>query len=156
MAEQNVITSMLDDFVNEQPISTAICIGQDVSQAAHHLSIQWDYFNVSDFLNLPFIMRYDFALVLMDTEEFINLDDKTKSQLLVRLRDLMSKRFVVAARLKDEKLLRSLGLTQLIDRTTVEADFALWQFNILTYKHVPDWFNSKFWANPENWNKFRW
>ncbi|MFI7908468.1 DUF6231 family protein, partial [Acinetobacter baumannii] len=21
---------------------------------------------------------------------------------------------------------------------------------------VPDWFNSKFWANPENWNKFRW
>ncbi|MFI7852446.1 DUF6231 family protein, partial [Acinetobacter baumannii] len=22
--------------------------------------------------------------------------------------------------------------------------------------HVPDWFNSKFWANPENWNKFRW
>ncbi|MFE1698566.1 DUF6231 family protein, partial [Acinetobacter baumannii] len=24
------------------------------------------------------------------------------------------------------------------------------------YKHVPDWFNSKFWANPENWNKFRW
>ncbi|MFY5624612.1 DUF6231 family protein, partial [Acinetobacter baumannii] len=27
---------------------------------------------------------------------------------------------------------------------------------ILTYKHVPDWFNSKFWANPENWNKFRW
>ncbi|MGM7373388.1 DUF6231 family protein, partial [Acinetobacter baumannii] len=46
--------------------------------------------------------------------------------------------------------------TQLIDKTSHDSDFALWQFNILTYKHVPDWFNSKFWANPENWNKFRW
>ena len=47
----------------------------------------------------------------------------------------------------DEQLLRSLGFTQLIDKTSHDSDFALWQFNILTYKHVPDWFNSKFWAN---------
>ena len=31
-----------------------------------------------------------------------------------------------------------------------------WQFNILTYKQVPDWLNARFWANPENWTKFRW
>jgi len=62
----------------------------------------------------------------------------------------------VVSRLQDEKLLRSLGLTQLIDKTVHGTDFALWQFNILTYKHVPDWFNSKFWANPENWDKYRW
>ena len=112
MAGQNVITSMLDDLSKEQPIATALCIGQNID---HHASIQWHYFNVTDFLNLPFTQRYE-----------------------------------------DEKLLRSLGFTQLIDKTTHESNFALWQFNILTYKHVPDWFNSKFWANPENWNKFRW
>ncbi len=78
------------------------------------------------------------------------------SQILVKLRDLFAKRLVVISKLQDEKLLRALGFTQLIDKTTHEADFALWQFNILTYKHVPDWFNSKFWANPENWDKFRW
>ena len=72
------------------------------------------------------------------------------------MRDLFAKRLVVVSRLQDEKLLRSLGLTQLIDKTVHGADFALWQFNILTYKHVPDWFNSKFWANPENWDKYRW
>lgn len=82
--------------------------------------------------------------------------DLQKSQLLVKLRDLLAKRIVVACQLKDEQLLRSLGFTQLIDKTLHQNDFALWQFNILTYKHVPDWFNSKFWANPENWNKFRW
>ncbi len=30
MAELNVITSMLDDLSQEQPISTALCIGQDL------------------------------------------------------------------------------------------------------------------------------
>ncbi|MBL8282614.1 DUF6231 family protein [Acinetobacter junii] len=153
MAEQNVITSMLDDLSKEQPIHTALCIGQKIDQNA---SIQWSYFSVTDFLNLPFTQRYDLGFVLFDTEEMQTISDSQKSQLLVKLRDLMAKRIVVVSKLTDEKLLRSLGFTQLIDKTTHESDFALWQFNILTYKHVPDWFNSKFWANPENWDKFRW
>ncbi|MFW1951392.1 MULTISPECIES: DUF6231 family protein [Acinetobacter] len=153
MAEQNVIASMLDDLSKEQSIHTALCIGQHIDQNA---SIQWHYFNVTDFLNLPFTQRYDLGFVLFDTDEMQSISEVQKSQLLVKLRDLMAKRIVVVSKLNDEKLLRSLGFTQLIDKTTHDSDFALWQFNILTYKHVPDWFNSKFWANPENWNKFRW
>lgn len=156
MAELNVITSMLDDLSKEQPVHTAICIGQNLEQYDLNQTIQWYYFNVSDFLNLPFTQRYDLAFVLFDTDETLNLSMQDKSKLLVKLRDLMAKRLVVVSRLDDEKLLRSLGFTQLIDKTMHDNDFALWQFNILTYKHVPDWFNSKFWANPENWNKFRW
>ncbi|MGX5698268.1 DUF6231 family protein [Acinetobacter kookii] len=156
MAEQNVITSMLDDLSKEQPIQTALCIGQNLAQYDNNQSIQWHYFNVTEFLNLPFTQRYDLGFVVMDAQELALLSDVQKSQLLVRLRDLMAKRIVVVSRLQDEKLLRALGFTQLIDKTRHDSDFALWQFNILTYKHVPDWFNSKFWANPENWNKFRW
>ncbi|MHA3982139.1 DUF6231 family protein [Acinetobacter venetianus] len=153
MAEQNVITSMLDDLSQEQPIHTALCIGQQIDQNA---SIQWHHFNVTDFLSLPFTQRYDLGFVLFDTDEMQIINDTQKAQLLVKLRDLMAKRIVVVSKLNDEKLLRSLGFTQLIDKTAHDSDFALWQFNILTYKHVPDWFNSKFWANPENWDKFRW
>ena len=156
MAEQNVITSMLDDLSKEQPIQTALCIGQNLAQYNNNQSILWHYFNVTEFLNLPFARRYGLGFVVMDSQELVALSDVQKSQLLVKLRDLMAKRIVVVSRLQDEKLLRSLGFTQLIDKTRHDSDFALWQFNILTYKHVPDWFNSKFWANPENWNKFRW
>jgi len=46
MAEQNVITSMLDDLSNEQPIQTALCIGQNLAQYDNNQSIQWHYFNV--------------------------------------------------------------------------------------------------------------
>ncbi|ENU20380.1 hypothetical protein F994_01439 [Acinetobacter bohemicus ANC 3994] len=156
MAEQNVITSMLDDLFKEQPIQTALCIGQNLEQYDNNQSIQWHYFSVTEFLNLPFTQRYDVGFVLLDSQELLAISNIQKSQLLVKLRDLMAKRIVVVSQLQDEKLLRALGFTQLIDRTLHDRDFALWQFNILTYKHVPDWFNSKFWANPENWNKFRW
>ena len=156
MAEQNVITSMLDDLFKEQPIQTALCIGQNLEQYDNNQSIQWHYFSVTEFLNLPFTQRYDVGFVLLDSQELLAISNTQKSQLLVKLRDLMAKRIVVVSQLQDEKLLRSLGFTQLIDKTLHDRDLALWQFNILTYKHVPDWFNSKFWANPENWNKFRW
>ncbi|MCL6240047.1 MULTISPECIES: DUF6231 family protein [Acinetobacter] len=156
MAEQNVITSMLDDLSKEQPISTAICIGQDLEQYNQFHPIQWQHFNVTEFLNLPFTQRFDLGFVILDTEMMLSLDQQQKTQMLVKLRDLFAKRIVVVSKLHDEQLLRALGFTQLIDKTTHESDFALWQFNILTYKHIPDWFNSKFWANPENWDKFRW
>ena len=154
MAEESVITLMLDDLSKEQPIATALCLGQDISHTA--ANITWQYFNVSEFLNLPFQMRHDVALVMLNSPELSQLSEAQKSQLLVKLRDLMAKRIVVLSALSDEKLLRALGFTQLIDKTTHAHDFALWQFNILTYKHVPDWLNAKFWANPENWDKFRW
>ena len=152
MAEKNVITLMLDDLSKQQPIHSALCIGgQHIEPYA---AIQWHYFSVTECLSLPFTQRYDFALVCLNRTEMHDVNDAQKTQLLVKLRDLMAKRMLVVSTLQDEKLLRSLGFTQLLDQTT--QDFALWQFNILTYKHVPDWFNSKFWANPENWDKYRW
>ena len=32
----------------------------------------------------------------------------------------------------------------------------LWQFNLYDYKPLPNWLNSDYWANPENWDKQRW
>ncbi len=48
MAEKNVITSMLDDLSKEQPIQTAVCLGQDLSQD-YAQTIQWNHFNVTEF-----------------------------------------------------------------------------------------------------------
>ena len=156
MAEQNVITSMLDDLSQEQPIQTALCIGQNLEQYDQNQSIRWAYFNVTELLSLPFTQRYDLGFVVLDNTEMSSLLDVTKAQFLVKLRDLMAKKLVVVATEQDNKLMRSLGFTQLIEKLAQGNDLAIWQFNILNYKHVPDWFNSKYWANPENWNKFRW
>lgn len=156
MAEQNVITSMLDDLSQEQSIQTALCIGQNLEQYDQNQSIRWAYFNVTELLSLPFTQRYDLGFVVLDNTEMSSLSDVTKAQFLVKLRDLMAKKLVVVATEQDNKLMRSLGFTQLIEKSAQGNDLAIWQFNILNYKHVPDWFNSKYWANPEHWNKFRW
>lgn len=55
---------------------------------------------------------------MLDTAETEHLSEQIMSQILVKLRDLFAKRLVVISRLQNEKLLRALGFTQLIDKTT--------------------------------------
>ena len=80
MAEQNVITSMLNDLFKEQPIQTALCIGQNLEQYDNNQSIQWHYFSVTEFLNLPFTQRYDVGFVLLDSQELLAISNIQKSQ----------------------------------------------------------------------------
>jgi hypothetical protein len=79
-------------------------------------------------------------------------------QLVAAMRDLLARRMLVFVpeNLLDDTTLRGLGLTL---QARLEADAASWQawsYDIRTYKPVPDWLNPRFWANPENWDKYRW
>ena len=154
MPKINVITALLDDLSKEQPIYSALCLGQDFSAVAP--DIAWQYFNVFDFLNLPFQRRDDLAIVMLNATDLACLNDAQKSQILVKLRDLMAKRIVVISTQQDEKLLRALGFSQIMHDLQAQQGAILWQFNILTYKHVPDWLNAKYWANPQHWDQYRW
>ncbi|GAB3046320.1 DUF6231 family protein [Acinetobacter apis] len=155
MAEQHVLTSLLDDLRQQQPIHTALCLGQDITVYSPE-AINWQYFNASDFLNLPFTQRYDLAVVVLHEQTVSDLPNEQQSQLIVKLRDLMAKRLIVIADQKQAQQLRALGLTQMLNQILDDEQLMVWQFNILNYKQVPDWLNSRFWANPEHWNKFRW
>ena len=37
-----------------------------------------------------------------------------------------------------------------------EPTLKAWQFNLYDYKPLPQWLNANYWANPENWGKYRW
>ncbi len=39
---------------------------------------------------------------------------------------------------------------------TIKNKLKIWQFNLYDYKPQPDWLNAKYWANPENFDKYRW
>ena len=76
-------------------------------------------------------------------------------ELLAALRDRANRRVVVhvgEARIGgdvDQRLV-ALGYRR------VNADDALYLFDIETYKDTPDWLNPRNWANPELWDKYRW
>lgn len=79
-------------------------------------------------------------------------------QLIAALRDLLARQSLVFVpeRLLDDATLLGLALTR---QARYELDGEAWQawsYDIRTYKPVPDWLNPKFWANPENWDRYRW
>jgi len=49
----------------------------------------------------------------------------------------------------DETMFRALGFT--LCATDATAGMRIHEYDIETYKSVPDWLNSRFWANPERW-----
>ncbi|MDN5566054.1 MAG: DUF6231 family protein [Psychrobacter sp.] len=80
--------------------------------------------------------------------------------LLMRYRDLYAAHLIIAV--SQEIDLRHYGLIPLTlfddEQATpcVPLDITIWQFNLYDYKQLPNWLNSDYWANPENWGKHRW
>ena len=100
------------------------------------------------------VERCELAVVLGDFEQ---CETREAITLLGRLRDLYSKRLLCAfsrhgSLSKNDCI--ALGMSEL--HRFDSPDWSLYEFNIHSYKHVPDWLNSRFWANPEMWDKHRW
>ncbi len=84
--------------------------------------------------------------------------------LLGRLRDLHTRRLLLLVPLGaaaagqastwEQNDLIALGMEQVGACTEAETPLHLYQFDLLTYKRTPDWFNSKYWAHPELWDKY--
>lgn len=79
-------------------------------------------------------------------------------QLIAALRDLLAQRLLVFVpeNLLDDTALVGLGLTRQARYELEGRTWQAWSYDIRTYKSVPDWLNPRFWANPENWGRYRW
>ncbi len=88
------------------------------------------------------------------------LDTQRLTQLLARIRDLHAERVLHIDRTAGWSLASSLalGFSQLSgdDNFIAEDGFSVFGFDIRTYKSIPNWLNSRYWANPELWGKHRW
>ncbi|MCL6554814.1 MAG: DUF6231 family protein [Burkholderiales bacterium] len=79
-------------------------------------------------------------------------------RLLCRLRDFHTSRLYVWVRLDawEENDLFGLGMERLAVWQEEGQAHALFRFDIATYKPAPEWFNAKYWAHPELWDKYPW
>ncbi|MCB1756010.1 MAG: hypothetical protein KDJ38_10835 [Gammaproteobacteria bacterium] len=89
---------------------------------------------------------------------------------LARIRDLHAKKFIVidkpesagednnAGPMLERADFFSLGfkLPPGSDTRPATSGMVVYEYAIRDYKTVPDWLNARFWANPQNWDKFRW
>ena len=78
---------------------------------------------------------------------------------IAHLRDFLSLELYVlhpGDTLEQARRMGALGL-RCVEVFDVDGQpWGLNHFSLKTYKKTPNWLNSRFWANPRRWNKFRW
>jgi len=99
--------------------------------------------------------RAELALLVLHAE-----DREQAMPLIAALRDLYARRLLLflppaAFEWKSETLI-GLGLSLMANYELEGEAWQAWGFDIRSYKSVPDWLNPRYWANPENWGKYRW
>ncbi len=149
----------------------ALLVGQNLStltalQSALALPmLHWVLRPMTQLNDQKFDKAYPLALVWINCEDasFKAGQDHDQqilqaTQSIQKCRDLYGRHCLVFVPINSNLNLTSMGFS----RMTLElfqyqdALFELWQFNLFDYKQVPDWLNSRFWANPEHWDKYRW
>jgi hypothetical protein len=114
-------------------------------------------------VQLPLQGRYECAVAV----ELLEHLDKTEGQhLIARLRDLHAPWLLLllthegsssafSRRWTSEDLL-ALGMQRIAAQRHNQLFQELYEFRITSYKATPDWLNSKYWAHPELFDKYRW
>jgi hypothetical protein len=101
--------------------------------------------------------RFDLALVVDCLE---HLPKRDGLNLLGGIRNLNASRIAVLADLAasgwKETDFFSLALQASERFQRDDQVLTLFTYDLLDYKQVPDWLNSRFWANPENFGKYWW
>lgn len=107
--------------------------------------------------------RYDLVIV-SHTIELMPRSDAI--HFIARLRDIHSRRLVLFVPIGDgwpdsvshwyKRDLLALGLVQMAEHKQGNGSVYIYGYDILTYKTRPDWLNSRFWANPNLFDKYWW
>ena len=125
----------------------------NLSQSQFHIIL------LSDFLAQDFSQYYELAVLILGNNDKPSISPQrtqTITTTIQRCRDLFARHSVIFAPQSADFL--AFGFSKISQQPLPlgELPYLAWQFNLYDYKQLPDWFNSRFWANPENWNKFRW
>ncbi|MBT9569223.1 MAG: hypothetical protein IV085_13105 [Thiobacillus sp.] len=73
-------------------------------------------------------------------------------QLISQTRLYVAPRIMLAERpdgVLDERAFRALGFT--VRAVDTAGNMNVYDYDLDTYKSVPDWLNARYWANPERW-----
>jgi len=101
--------------------------------------------------------RFDLAVVVDCLE---HLPKRTALELLGGIRNLNANRIAVLVDLAasgwSETDFYALALQASERFQRDEQVLTLFTYDLREYKQVPDWLNSRFWANPENFGKYWW
>lgn len=174
-AMQSETQSLADE---QQPLSIIMVSDNKINEGLSHFfkindsQLAINFFSVAEFINLPYDKRYTLGcLVDPSCLHLANEDTSAASAIkrnsahsedlnkaAIRLRDLFAGQSLLLTYIPISELsFNCLGyIPMAVPTPDALPELQSWQFNLYDYKQRPDWLNSRYWANPENFDKFRW
>lgn len=117
--------------------------------------------NGEDMPSADTAQRFDLAIVLPDT--LAGLGHREGRQLVSRLRDQLAGTVLVCVDTRAPAAERwtisdfiALGFRRSPDSRHLGPEVSVYRYDIRDYKTTPDWLNSRYWANPQRWDRERW
>ena len=95
----------------------------------------------------------DLALV---TDVLARLSHEDARQLLGWLRNAGARRVAVSVAPGDDWSFNDMIALAFRRYSALDDGTTVYAYDIETYNRPRDWNNSRYWANPENWGKYRW
>lgn len=145
----------LHRLLSQYPFESVLWIGAASQTAGEEPGVEIESL-AAEALNHPEDIKGRWDLVIMD-EDTLKLPRKQLIRAIGNIRDLHARRLIL--RLPepppddagiDHSDLISLGLHSL------KGQPGIFYHDLYDYKQTPDWLNDQYWANPENWDKYRW
>lgn len=156
-------TSALLAILDQHQPASLLCISREPIPAVSAFSAAHAGCTVTctDQVPLPAELssrRYDLAIVADQLEA---LAMRTGVELLAGLRNLSVSRMAVLVDLQQaegwqENDFFGLAMQRHARFSKDDRSLTLFTYDLADYKNVPDWLNSKYWANPEMFDKYWW
>ena len=157
--EQTTVLNDLAKITRRVPATETLLIAapDKLLELRKQLNEQYTDLNINQ-LRLSSSCKYK-QVIIWQPSQYLSKDKTT--HLLSKLRDQISECVYVCESIKNDPIynsdiyhhLQSLGFLLLEQYSNKDS---LFYFDIYDYKRIPDWLNSRFWANPERWGKERW
>lgn len=109
--------------------------------------------------------QFDFVLIQNLIEQ---LPQKTAEHIIAQIRDQHAREMLLIVAVDQDQSNQniesnwqladfiSLGMKLVGEFKQENRQVQAYYYAVETYKKIPDWLNSKYWANPEMFNKYRW
>ncbi len=143
----------------EAPSSILVVTSNDMVNATTYQDAALQTLTFDQLLNNAQFERKDLVFIARQQQD---VEPEKLMCLIAKCRDLIASKVLVEnpntlnPGLAEKEFL-ALGFQRCaITQDEQKSETTYYYYDLKTYKPTPDWLNPKYWANPENWDKFRW
>jgi len=143
----------LTALIEAQQLTNVLCVGYESSVEGEAIPVSIPTVSTDQLMADSFLTRVDMVAL---SQPALDTDAAARNAIIAKCRDQLAQKVLLELALDDQGMTETECLALGFARCAVTEANRYYLFDLKTYKPVPDWLNPKFWANPQNWDRYRW